>query len=38
MITCVWAFALAFHALSHSVDGRQLEDRKRQEYVEEQRS
>ena len=36
-ITVFWGFALAFHALAYFVDGRQLEERKTQEYLEEER-
>ena len=35
-ITGVWGFALAFHALAYLVDGRQLEERKAQQYLEEE--
>lgn len=31
-ITIPWAFALAFHALAYYVDGRQLEDRKAEQF------
>lgn len=36
-ITAVWGFALAFHAVAYYVDGRGLEDRKTQEYLEAER-
>lgn len=36
-ITVFWGFALAFHALAYLVDGRQMEDRKAREFVEEER-
>lgn len=36
-VTAVWAFGLAFHALAYVVDGRQLEERKTQEHLEEHR-
>ncbi len=36
-VTAGWGFALAFHALAYYVDGRQLEERKAQEYLEEDR-
>lgn len=36
-ITLFWGFALAFHALAYIVDGRQLERRKTQEYLDEER-
>ncbi len=36
-ITAPWGLALAFHALAYFVDGRQLEDRKAREYLEEDR-
>ena len=36
-ITLFWGFALAFHALAYLVDGRQLEERKTQQYLDEQR-
>ena len=36
-ITAAWGFALLFHALAYFVDGRQLEDRKTQQYLEEER-
>jgi hypothetical protein len=32
-ITAAWGFALAFHVLAYIVDGRQLEDRKTQQYL-----
>ncbi len=34
-ITGFWGFALAFHALAYVVDGRQLERRKTQQYLDE---
>lgn len=38
-ITGFWGFALAFHALAYLVDGRQLEERKTRQYLDdEQRS
>jgi hypothetical protein len=36
-ITGFWGLALAFHALAYAIDGRQLEARKSQEYLEEER-
>jgi hypothetical protein len=36
-ITATWGFALAFHALAYVVDGRGLEARKTQEYLDEER-
>lgn len=36
-ITAAWGFALAFHALAYYVDGRQVEYRKTQQYLEEER-
>ncbi len=36
-ITAGWGFALAFHALAYIVDGRQLQQRKSQQYLEEER-
>jgi uncharacterized membrane protein YhaH (DUF805 family) len=35
-ITALWGFALAFHALAYYVDGRQLEVRKRRQFLREQ--
>jgi hypothetical protein len=35
-ITLAWGLALAFHALAYYVDGRQLEHRKAQDYLEEE--
>lgn len=35
-ITGVWGVALAFHLLAYFVDGRQLEERKSIEYLEEE--
>ena len=32
-ITAVWAFALAFHVLAYLIDGRQLRERKTQQYL-----
>lgn len=37
IITAAWAFALAFHALAWFVDGRQLERRKAEEYLDKER-
>lgn len=37
-LVAVWGFALAFHALAYYVDGRGLEQRKVQEYLEEERT
>jgi 2TM domain len=34
LITAVWGFALAFHALAYLIDGRQVEERKTEEYLE----
>lgn len=34
-ITGPWAFALAFHVLAYYVDGRQLEERKTDQYLQE---
>lgn len=36
-ITAAWGFALAFHVLAYIVDGRQLEERKSQQYLDEER-
>jgi hypothetical protein len=36
-ITAAWGFALAFHALAYIVDGRQVEERKSQQYLDEER-
>ncbi len=36
-ITGFWGFALAFHALAYFVDGRQLEERKYRQYLEDER-
>lgn len=36
-ITFAWGVALAFHALAYLVDGRQLEERKTQEYLDEEK-
>ena len=36
-ITLFWGFGLAFHALAYFVDGRQVEERKTQEYLEDER-
>ncbi len=36
-VTLFWGFALAFHALAYLIDGRQLEERKTQQYLDEQR-
>lgn len=35
-ITLFWGLALAFHALAYVVDGRQLEVRKTQQYLDEE--
>jgi hypothetical protein len=32
-ITGVWGFALAFHALAYAVEGRGVEERKHQDYL-----
>ncbi len=37
-ITGAWGLALAFHALAYIVDGRQLEERKAAQYLEEYES
>ena len=37
-VTLVWGLALGFHALAYYVDGRNLEARKTQEYLEEERT
>ncbi len=34
-ITALWGFALAFHALAWFVEGRQVEERKTRQYIEE---
>jgi hypothetical protein len=36
-VTGAWGFALAFHALAYFVDGRQVEERKPQEYLDDAR-
>lgn len=36
-ITLTWGLGLAFHALAYLVDGRQLEERKTEQYLEEER-
>jgi hypothetical protein len=36
-ITVFWGFALAFHALTYAVAGRQLEERATQQYLNEDR-
>lgn len=36
-ITVMWGMALAFHGLAYLVDGRQLEERKTQQYLKEER-
>lgn len=36
-VTGAWGLALAFHALAYFVDGRQLEERKTQQYLEDER-
>lgn len=35
-ITGMWGFALAFHVLAYFVSGRQLEERKSMEYLEDE--
>lgn len=35
-ITAVWGFALAFHVLAYLIDGRQLQARKTQQYLDEE--
>lgn len=35
-ITLFWGMALAFHALAWFIDGRQIEDRKTKQYLEEE--
>lgn len=35
-ITAAWGLALAFHALAYLIDGRQLEQRKTQQYLDEE--
>lgn len=37
IITIFWGFALAFHALAYWVDGRQVEQRKTEQYLREER-
>lgn len=37
-IAAGWGLALAFHALAYLVDGRQLEDQKTEDYIEEFRT
>ena len=37
-ITAAWGLALAFHGLAYLVDGRQLEERKTQQYLDEARA
>lgn len=32
IITAAWGFALAFHALAYWIDGRQVEERKTEEF------
>lgn len=36
-ITAVWSFALAFHVLAYLIDGRQVRERKTQQYLGDQR-
>ena len=36
-VTAAWGFALAFHVLSYLVSGRQMEERKAQQYLEQER-
>ena len=36
-ITLFWGFALAFHGLAYLIDGRQIEERKTRQYLEEER-
>ena len=36
-ITLFWGFALAFHVLAWFVDGRDVEDRKTRQYLDDQR-
>jgi hypothetical protein len=35
-ITATWGLALAFHALAYLVDGRQLEDHKTKQYLDDE--
>ncbi len=35
-ITAMWGFALAFHLLAYLVEGRQLEQRKTRQYLEDE--
>ena len=35
-ITLFWGFALAFHGLAYLIDGRQLEERKTKQYLDDQ--
>lgn len=35
-VTGVWGLALAFHALAYLIDGRQVEERRYQRYLEEE--
>jgi hypothetical protein len=37
-ITAAWGLALAFHGLAYLVDGRDLEERKTQQYLESERT
>lgn len=37
IVTAAWGFALAFHAVAYWIDGRQIEERKTQEYLQEER-
>ncbi len=36
-ITAAWGLALAFHVLAYLIDGRQVRERKTQQYLREQR-
>lgn len=36
-ITLFWGLALAFHGLAYLIDGRQIEERKTDQYLDEQR-
>jgi hypothetical protein len=36
-ITIFWGLALAFHGLAYLIDGRQIEERKTKQYLDEQR-
>lgn len=37
IVTVAWGFGLAFHVLAYLIDGRQLERRKTQQYLDEDR-